>query len=72
MNKKPEIVRFVTDKETNDALKVITRKLGRGNQSDGIRRALIETAERINQRETVKMTVPEDASLEQPCAEASK
>ena len=41
---KSKPVMFFSDPETTGALEVITAKLGRGNQSEGIRRALIRVA----------------------------
>jgi hypothetical protein len=44
---------FGADAQTLAALKVITAHLGRGNQSEAIRRAIIEAAERIAYTESL-------------------
>ena len=74
---KNEAVMFWADKETIQAIRIVTKTLGRGNKSDGIRRALIETAERIQlvQRASVEMPEAVTASLtpkgeQVPCGES--
>jgi hypothetical protein len=52
-NGKKEAVMFWADPEALRALRIVTKTLGRGNKSDGIRRALIETAERIETQRTI-------------------
>ena len=70
MNKTVEKISFDADKETQNALKIVTRKLGRGNQAEGIRRAIISAAEHITRRDAL---TPDSVPVtEQYFPEASK
>jgi hypothetical protein len=52
-------IMFNADEETTKALKLVTKVLGRGNQSEAIRRAIIQTAENIKvQRATTAAATP--------------
>jgi len=50
-NNKP--IMFGADAATLAALVIITARLGRGNQSDAIRRSICESAERIQRTDSL-------------------
>jgi hypothetical protein len=46
---------FDADPETVAAMKIVIEKLGRGNKSEGIRRAIIQAAEAIQLTNSLKV-----------------